>query len=107
MKYYITTPELAEGISSIKAKQLGCDGTTQFWWEVTHCDNNKSYLFIPDEHCSPVITPATYDENGNELTPEIISPRILYQNSPDHPVLTITTDDLIDYDQLMLLISQE
>lgn len=102
MKYYITTPELAEGISSIKAKQLGCSGSTQFWWSVTHCDNNISYLSFTDEECEPEITPATYDEEGEELTPEVILVnKVLYQNPLDNPVLTIRVNDLVDYDYMV------
>jgi hypothetical protein len=102
MKYYITTPELAEGISSIKAKQLGCTGTTQFWWAVTHCDNNISYISFSDEECLPEITPATYNEEGEELTPEIIiNNRILYQNPPEDPVLVIRVDDLVDHNYMV------
>lgn len=86
MKYYITTPELAEGISRIKAIQMGCEGITNFWWSVTHKANNVSYLSFTDEESQP-------NEDG--------SPKVLYKNPPDNPVLIITTDDLTDFAYLV------
>lgn len=100
MKYYITTPELAEGISSIKAKQMGCSGATQFWWGVTHCDNNISYLSFTEEDYKLQNTPATYDMKGKELTPETTqTSKIIYEKGK----LVITTDDLVDYAELVRL----
>jgi len=93
MLYYITTPELASGITQIKAKQMGCDYTTLFWWGlIQHPTPNQTAICIPESEALPI--PATFDENGVELTPEM--PRILYQNPPEAPVLRITTDDLVD-----------
>ena len=34
MKYYITTCEVAKGISALEATNRGCTGTTSFWWSV-------------------------------------------------------------------------
>ena len=100
MKYYITTPELAQGISAIKAQQMGCTGATSFWWGViTHPSNGQSAICFTDKECT--LADAVYDERG-----ELVSPaetvKTLYANPPESPSLTITTNDLDDYDTLEL-----
>ena len=93
MLYYITTPELASGITQIKAKQMGCTSTTLFWWGlINHPTLNQTAICITEEEALPI--PPTYDVEGVELTPEM--PRILYQNPLEEPVLTITADDFVD-----------
>jgi hypothetical protein len=94
MKYYITTPELAHGISAIKAQQMGCTGVTAFWWGVTHTEDN-SYLAIPHEDYADIVTPATFDEEGNELTPETTTIRVVYS----HGDIEILSTDLVDIEQ--------
>lgn len=95
MQYYITTPELAKGISAIKAQQMGCLGTTAFWWGIiNHPTNGKSAIVFSDDEC--VLADALYDEQGNLITPaETV--KILYKNPPEAPTVTITTNDLKDY----------
>ena len=92
MKYYITTPELAKGISAIKALQMGCNGATSFWWNIiNHPTNGTSAICFSDDEC--VLAPAIYDENGTLITPaETV--KTLYKNPPETPTVTITTTDL-------------
>jgi hypothetical protein len=59
MKYYITTPEIAQGISAIEAQKRGCQGVTAFWWSIiNHPTNGQSALIFTD-----LVNPLY--ENGN------------------------------------------
>jgi len=98
MKYYITTPELAQGISAIKAQQQGCTGVTAFWWAITtNANGTQSALCISDEEAalSPGVEEYT-DEEGN-VVPAVPAQTVktIYKNPPDAPTVTITTDDLV------------
>lgn len=98
MKYYITTPELAKGISAIKATQLGCGGSgdmTAFWWAIiAHPSNGQSAICFTEDECT--LASAVYDEEGEIVTPaETV--KTLYVNPPEAPSITITTDDLDDH----------
>ena len=98
MQYYITTPELAKGISAIKASQMGCGGngdTTSFWWAIiNHPTNGQSAISFTDDEC--VLAPAIYNENGVLVTlAETV--KTLYKNPPESPTVTITTNDLKNY----------
>ena len=90
MKYYITTPELAKGISAIKAQQMGCSGVTAFWWNVTaHPTSGESAIVFLDADC--VLNPAVYDEEGVLITPaEAV--KVLYTSDTTE----ITTNNLKD-----------
>ena len=87
MKYYITSPEMASGISHIKAIQNGCTGVTQFWWEViNHPTENLSAIVFNDSECEL--------EDGETI-------KILYQNPIDNPVFEISTNDIVDYNYII------
>ena len=78
MKYYITQQEIAQGISAIKAQQMGCGGVTSFWWSVVKRPIlNEAALAILDEE--------------TQLT-EGETVKILYENGD----FIITTDDLVE-----------
>ena len=48
-KYYITTPEIANGISALEAQKRGCTGETAFWWDViNHPTNGQSAIVFQD-----------------------------------------------------------
>jgi len=82
MKYYITQQELAQGISAIKAHQMGCTGVTAFWWAVIKRPIlNEAALAIPDEE--------TELAEGETV-------KTLYENGD----FIITTDDLVSHDVL-------
>jgi hypothetical protein len=94
MKYYITQQELAQGISAIKAQQMGCTGVTAFWWGVIKRPIlNEAALAIPDEET--VLAPAIYNEE-NELFTPAETVKTLYENGD----FIITTDDLVSHDVL-------
>ena len=95
MKYYITTPELAQGISAIKARQMGCSGMTSFWWDIIeHPVNNQSAICFTEDECT--LASAVYDEEGEIVIPaETV--KTMYVNPPEAPSITITTDDLDDH----------
>jgi hypothetical protein len=84
MKYYITQQELAQGISAIKAQQMGCNGVTSFWWGVVKRPIlNEAALAIPDEE--------TELAEGETV-------KTLYENGD----FIITTDDLVEHSVLEL-----
>lgn len=94
MKYFITTLELAQGISAIKAQQMGCTGTTSFWWGIIqHPDTAEAALCIPQEEYT--LTEEVKDEEGNIIIPAE-SFKVLYESLN----FLITTNDLIDFDEL-------
>jgi hypothetical protein len=79
MKYYITQQELAQGISAIKAQQMGCTGVTAFWWGVVKRPIlNEGALAIPDEE--------TELAEGETI-------KTLYENAD----FIITTNDLVEH----------
>ncbi len=79
MKYYITQQEIAQGISAIKAQQMGCTGVTAFWWSVVEGPIlNEAALAIPDEE--------TELAEGETI-------KTLYENGD----FIITTDDLVEH----------
>jgi len=87
MKYYISSPEMASGISHIKAIQNGCTGVTQFWWEViNHPVENLSAIVFTDAECEL--------EDGE-------TEKVLYQNPSEKPLFQITTDEIVDYDYMI------
>lgn len=95
MKYYITTPELAQGISAIKAQQLGCVGATAFWWPVTvDQDGLQAAICITDEEAAlaPAIAASTNPFTG-DVIPAVPAETVktLYEG-----FITITTDDFVD-----------
>jgi len=51
MKYYITTPQIAELISRNKALEMGCGPVTKYWWSwtVNHSNPNEAALCFQDE----------------------------------------------------------
>jgi hypothetical protein len=88
MKYYITQQEIAQGIeiaqgvSAIKAQQMGCTGVTSFWWSVVKRPIlNEAALAIPDEE--------TELAEGETV-------KTLYENGD----FIITTDDLVEHSVL-------
>jgi hypothetical protein len=90
MKYYRTqqqiaqeiAQELAQGVSAIKAQQMGCTGVTSFWWTIVKRPIlNEAALAIPDEE--------TELAEGETV-------KTLYQNGD----FIITTDDLVSHDVL-------
>jgi hypothetical protein len=90
MKYYRTqqqiaqeiAQELAQGVSAIKAQQMGCTGVTSFWWTIVKRPIlNEAALAIPDEE--------TELAEGETV-------KTLYKNGD----FIITTDDLVSHDVL-------
>ena len=71
MQYYITTPELAQGISAIEAQKKGCIGVTSFWWSIiNHPTNGQSAIVFQD---SDLIKPNdTLIDGVNPMTGEPI-----------------------------------
>lgn len=88
LKYYVTSPETALGVSALKAQEQGCTGVTCFWWSViNHATNGKSAIVFQDEECA--LNPDVYDEEGVLITPaETV--KVLYSNGN----VQITTNDL-------------
>lgn len=90
MKYYITTPELAQGVSAVKAQQMGCSGMTSFWWGIiTHPSNGQSAICFIDEDYT--LADAVYDEEGG-LIVQAETVKVLYSNNS----IEIKTNDLKD-----------
>lgn len=98
MKYYITRQEIAQGISAIKAEQMGCGGVTSFWWSVIKRPIlNEAALAIPDEETELQAAYDIYDIEGN-ITGSVSAETVktLYENGD----LVITTDDLVEHEVL-------
>lgn len=94
MKYYITTLELAQGISAIKAQRMGCTGVTAFWWSIIkHPETAEVAICIPQEEYT--LAEEIRDEEGNIVTPAETF-KVLYESQS----LLITTNDLSDFDEL-------
>lgn len=94
MKYFITTLELAQGISAIKAQQMGCTGTTSFWWSIiAHPETAEVAICIPQEEYT--LAEEIRDEEGDIVTPAETF-KVLYESQS----LLITTNDLSDFDEL-------
>jgi len=68
MKYYITTPQIAELISRNKALELGCGPVTQYWWSwiINESDNTEAALCFKDDEDIPY---ETVDSLGSEWYP--------------------------------------
>ena len=88
MQYYITTPELAQGISAIEAQKKGCIGVTSFWWSIiNHPTNGQSAIVFQD---SDLIKPNdTLIDGVNPMTGEPIQ---IVQTEP----LTIPVDPIYE-----------
>lgn len=94
MKYFITTLELAQGISAIKAQQMGCTGVTAFWWSIVkHPETSEAAICIPPKEYT--LAEEARDEEGNIVTPAETF-KVLYEGQD----LLITTNDLSDFDEL-------
>ena len=94
MKYLITTLELAQGISALKAQHMGCSGVTSFWWGIIkHPETAEVAICIPEEECT--LAAEVRDEEGNIVTPAETF-KVLYESQS----LLITTNDLSDFDEL-------
>ena len=98
MKYYITRQEIAQGISAIKAEQMGCGGVTSFWWSVIKRPIlNEAALAIPNEETELQSGYDILDMEGN-VTGSVPAETVktLYENGD----FIITTDDLFEREVL-------
>ena len=68
MKYYITTPQIAELISRNKALELGCGPVTQYWWSwiINESNNTEAALCFKDDENVPY---ETTESLGSEWYP--------------------------------------
>ena len=98
MKYYITTLKIAQGISAVKAQQMGCGEVTSFWWNVIKRRNlNEAALAIPDEETKLQAGYDIIDMEGNVTgTVPAETVKTLYENGD----FIITTDDLFEHEVL-------
>lgn len=69
MKYYITTPQIAELISRNKALEKGCGPVTKYWWSwiINESDNTQAALCFQDDED---ISYETTGSLGSEWYPE-------------------------------------
>ena len=72
MKYYITTPQVAELISRNEALIKGCGPVTQYWWSwiINNSDSSQAALCFRDDEIVPYTTTgslgAEWYDNGGE-----------------------------------------
>jgi len=68
-KYYFTPKQWATAKAKISRTYLDEDNNEQFYWDA-------SYVLSVAELGHPVKTPATYDEEGNELTAAVMDTKV-------------------------------
>ena len=72
MKYYITTPQIAELISRNEALEKGCGPVTLYWWSwiVDYSDSTQAALCFQDDEEVPYPTTGSLPSNWYPPEPE-------------------------------------
>ena len=72
MKYYITTPQIAELISRNEALERGCGPVTKYWWSwiINESDNTQAAVCFNDDETVPYATTGSLGSEWYPADPE-------------------------------------
>lgn len=72
MKYYITTPQIAELISRNEALERGCGPVTKYWWSwiINESDNTQAAVCFNDDETVSYVTTGSLGSEWYPADPE-------------------------------------